>query len=1053
ASPEAATPITRTTTYAYTAINGRSLLTQIDGPLPNGPNGDPNDSDITRFDWDARGNRVVRVTHPMALVETLEYALDGVNPTGLLTARTDVSGVRTELRWAESAVRIALVHRAGVTLNFEHDTLGRTRAMSRNDGARVAVEYDNTTVRYTLPDGEMREFDLDTESRPVVERWLDAEQRVLFDRQRIEYDASHKPEIRFTDAAGIITRVRDDPTADERMIARGHGAARLTQTARFDPVQHLLRIERNETITEVRSDPEQAERSLRLPNGATHRFWRDDFGRTVRIEHPDSGAHVATYDEADRLIERRDPLRSSSARYDALGRLIQLRHATDGSGTIVARAAAGPEEHVQWHYEGASLVRHVSNQQDSRYAYDANARLSETQLRLRRQTTSTTPAAHGFGSADRLEWLPELVTRYERDNFGRIVRVDLPEGAVLTQRYDARGHVEALALQAPATGWWQKLLRLVWAKHGTQDLISDIEHSSSLGPQGYRHGNGFIAQAEHDATGRMVSWQDGPLRTRLQHNEHAQLSILTTESPKQLGPARATVQALRSREQHLSYDPFGRLRQIGEGEHIRAIDYDDNGNRVSQRTTALGSVRYVLAEHSDRLLAIKPTQGQPQRRYEHNRVGEPIRIETRTGSTHSVRYDPQGQIAAVERDGHLLAHYAYNGARQRVAKTVFHGNKKTTSYFTWYGGLLDAELDDHGRVERRTIYLNLRPVALLAYDYGADEQRTPTRARHLAIHGDHLGTPLAITDSQQRVIWLADYDAFGRAQVRSLPRNLLTPKASGTSLIGTAHATSPDRPFEFHLRFAGQYEDIETGWHYNWHRYYDPETGRYLTPDPIGIRGGNNSYAYVGNDPFGAVDPDGLIVIISGHSAAGILGSITSPDSYHLSIVIIPDNPDDFIGGLNWRTWNHGNWGGSGVNHTIYQTIGGQPQGPSASRPPIGNLITAKNYDGDGPEASTFCQVVQPPNGMTDTEFIRALVESSEKYSNDQRYSFPDIFFNGHMPEGWYNSNSYVAGLLADVIGLAPTLNIPGRWVSRLGVQTWVYDFQTPGYQNPLPMR
>lgn len=57
---------------------------------------------------------------------------------------------------------------------------------------------------------------------------------------------------------------------------------------------------------------------------------------------------------------------------------------------------------------------------------------------------------------------------------------------------------------------------------------------------------------------------------------------------------------------------------------------------------------------------------------------------------------------------------------------------------------------------------------------------------------------------------------------------------------------------------AGQYFDQETGLHYNYHRYYDPATGRYLTPDPIGLAGGVNLFAYSYNNPLNLIDPWGL---------------------------------------------------------------------------------------------------------------------------------------------------------------------------------------------------
>jgi RHS repeat-associated protein len=103
-------------------------------------------------------------------------------------------------------------------------------------------------------------------------------------------------------------------------------------------------------------------------------------------------------------------------------------------------------------------------------------------------------------------------------------------------------------------------------------------------------------------------------------------------------------------------------------------------------------------------------------------------------------------------------------------------------------------------------------------------------------HNDHLGTPQVLTDDTQTNAWKAVYTPFGDA-------------------VPSIQAV--DNPF----RFPGQYYDQETGLHYNYFRYYNPQTGRYMTPDPIGLEGGINLFAYVRGNPINLIDPKGLIEI------------------------------------------------------------------------------------------------------------------------------------------------------------------------------------------------
>jgi RHS repeat-associated protein len=112
------------------------------------------------------------------------------------------------------------------------------------------------------------------------------------------------------------------------------------------------------------------------------------------------------------------------------------------------------------------------------------------------------------------------------------------------------------------------------------------------------------------------------------------------------------------------------------------------------------------------------------------------------------------------------------------------------------------------------------------------EKQTPVEIHFY--HCDHLGTPIALTDRNGKIVWAARYDPWGNIEEEFNPYNI-----------------------EQNIRLPGQHHDRETGLYYNRHRYYDPKIGAYINQDPIGLGGGVNLSAYVLN-PMSEVDPLGL---------------------------------------------------------------------------------------------------------------------------------------------------------------------------------------------------
>ena len=118
------------------------------------------------------------------------------------------------------------------------------------------------------------------------------------------------------------------------------------------------------------------------------------------------------------------------------------------------------------------------------------------------------------------------------------------------------------------------------------------------------------------------------------------------------------------------------------------------------------------------------------------------------------------------------------------------------------------------------------------------------------VHVDHLNTPRLVSNGQQQAVWRWEQQE---------PFGVNAPDENPSSLGA----------FEFPLRFPGQYADKETNLYYNYFRDYDPLTGRYEESDPIGLKGGLNTYSYANGNAVLYVDPDGLAVYGSAQGSGG----------------------------------------------------------------------------------------------------------------------------------------------------------------------------------------
>ena len=262
------------------------------------------------------------------------------------------------------------------------------------------------------------------------------------------------------------------------------------------------------------------------------------------------------------------------------------------------------------------------------------------------------------------------------------------------------------------------------------------------------------------------------------------------------------------------YDGLYRLTDVDNPDHAdEGFTYDGVGNRLTSAATT-GDWTYNINNE---------LEGYDATTFQYDANGN--MIEKNVGGTITrFFYNLEDRLERVEDgSGTVIATYYYDPFGRRLWKDI--GGTRTCFHYSDEG--LVGEYDVAG-TEIKTY--GWKPGST----WSTDPLFMKQAGQYYWYHNDHLGTPQMMTTSSGAVVWKVTYSSFGKATVDP--------------------SSAVDNP----LRFPGQYEDAETGLHYNWFRYYQTDIGRYLIPDPIGFYGGVNIFVYVSSNPMNIIDPFGL---------------------------------------------------------------------------------------------------------------------------------------------------------------------------------------------------
>jgi len=830
------------TSYSYDD-NG-NVLTKTD-PLGNQTHAtyDSKNNPLTKTD--ALGHTKIFVYTPDANLQSVTDALNNsksytYDSFGQVITSTDALGNVTSSEYDPYGNLISHTDVLGNQSTFVFDLVGRKLSESHPLGRASAYEYDDMDNLISVTDalGGTSSFIYDKNGNKIEH--IDASKN----KTAFSYDAKNRL-ISRTNALGITEYYTYDKL--DRMVAVTNNRGNTSKVV-YDSLGNVIQeIDAGSNRVQYEYDPNGNKIKSIDALGNTTVFSYDAKSRLVKVTDPlnkeitttyDANGNVmtvtdplgktvtSTYDELGRLLTITDPLGNTvSSEYDSLGRLVKVTDARgnfsqfifDDVGRLVSVTdTTGNQTSAVYNEVGnrTSMTDTLGN--TTTYTYDLLNRLAGVTDALGNSEVMEYDAVGNLVSLSNADG----TTTYNYDTLYRLTTINYPDATTVSYTYDENGNRTSVSDQMGMTSYAYNTLDQLQAV--TSPFGQTIGYT--YGPRGIRNaikypGNKTVSYI-HDAVSRLVSVSDWTGVTTTYQYDDANRII-----GKTMGNG-STVS--------FKYDNAGRLIEKtdkkSDGQTIASYIYtlDENGNRTAMdmMQPLLPSIEYLndnfIYDEGHQIVESDTTT------FTHdgkgNRTGQ-----TKDAITTQYAYNPDNMLTRVEKDGNV-DEYQYNSDGHRLASLQ---NGVETRYLLDVAGGMEtilAEMNDENNIQQYNIY-----GKGLLYTIDAD-----TGKKHFH-HYDPLGSTIAIADKDENITDKFAYLPYGE------------PAGS---------VTENNSPFTFVGKYGVMQED--NGLYFMRARYYDSETKRFLSKDPIkgDFKSSQtlNPYIYTESNPILFNDPSGEII-------------------------------------------------------------------------------------------------------------------------------------------------------------------------------------------------